>query len=58
MDSCSDLSSPTQNGSSGIGFYRGNVVFMKKIYKKNIDLTRNIRKELIQVSFVLPLASD
>lgn len=37
------------HSSSGIGFYKGNVVFMKRVYKKNIDLTRNIRKELIQV---------
>ena len=32
-----------------IGFYKGNVVFIKRIYKKSIDLTRNVRKELIQV---------
>lgn len=36
--------------SSGIGFYRGNVVFIKRIHKKSIDLTRDIRKELIRVS--------
>lgn len=35
--------------SSGVGFYRGNVVYVKRIYKQSIDLTREIRKELIQV---------
>ncbi len=32
-----------------IGFYKGMVVAIKPIYKKSIDLTRNIRKELKQV---------
>lgn len=32
-----------------VGFYKGNVVFIKPIYKKNVDLTRSIRKELIEV---------
>ncbi|CAN8008207.1 unnamed protein product, partial [Ixodes pacificus] len=32
-----------------VGFYKGNVVFIKPIFKKNIDLTRSIRKELIEV---------
>ena len=36
-------------GRCGVGFCKGNVVFIKRVYKKNIDLTRNIRKELIQV---------
>ncbi|KAI1301287.1 Guanylate cyclase 32E [Halotydeus destructor] len=40
--------SPLQ-GCSNVGFYKGNVVFMRRVYKKSIDLTRNIRKELIQV---------
>uniref|UniRef100_T1KKV6 Guanylate cyclase n=1 Tax=Tetranychus urticae TaxID=32264 RepID=T1KKV6_TETUR len=35
--------------ANGIGFYKGNVVFIKRIYKKSIDLTRNVRKELIQI---------
>ena len=34
----------------GIGVYRGSVVFIKKVHKKSIDLTRSVRKELIQVS--------
>lgn len=33
----------------GIGVYKGNVVAIKRIFKKSIDLTRNVRKELIQV---------
>jgi len=33
-----------------IGFYKGMVVALKPIYKRSIDLTRNIRKELIQVN--------
>ncbi|XP_028968121.1 guanylate cyclase 32E [Galendromus occidentalis] len=37
-----------EEGTS-IGFYKGNVVFIKPIYKKSIDLTRSIRKELIQM---------
>ncbi|CAL8123550.1 unnamed protein product [Orchesella dallaii] len=32
-----------------IGFYKGMVVALKPIYKRSIDLTRNIRKELIQI---------
>ncbi|XP_054159620.1 guanylate cyclase 32E-like [Oppia nitens] len=40
----------TCNQSSfGIGVYKGNVVAIKRIFKKSIDLTRNVRKELIQV---------
>ena len=35
--------------TSCIGFFRGNVVFVKRIHKKNIDLSREIRKELIHV---------
>lgn len=35
---------------ASIGFYKGNIVYMKHLYKKNIDLTRSIRKELITVS--------
>lgn len=33
-----------------IGLYRGNIVAIKLVYKRNIDITRNIRKELKQVS--------
>jgi len=32
-----------------IGFYRGTIVAIKALNKKNIDLTRSILKELIQV---------
>jgi len=32
-----------------IGLYRGNIVAIKPLYKKSIDITRNIRKELKQV---------
>ncbi|XP_074600501.1 guanylate cyclase 32E-like [Brevipalpus obovatus] len=34
---------------NGVGFCKGNVVFIKRIYKRNIDLTRAVRKELIQI---------
>ena len=37
--------------TSGPGFYKGNVVYVKKVDKKSVDLTRDIRKELIHVSF-------
>lgn len=36
--------------TSGPGFYKGNVCYVKKVDKKSIDLTREIRKELIHVS--------
>ncbi|XP_064478005.1 guanylate cyclase 32E-like isoform X2 [Ornithodoros turicata] len=39
----------TGSARSRVGFYKGNVVFIKPIYKKSIDLTRIIRKELIEV---------
>lgn len=32
-----------------IGFYKGNIVYIKPIYKRNIDLTRALRKEMIQM---------
>ncbi|XP_067005765.2 guanylate cyclase 32E [Anabrus simplex] len=32
-----------------IGLYRGNIVAIKPIYKRNIDITRSIRKELKQI---------
>ena len=32
-----------------IGLYRGNIVAIKPLYKRSIDITRNIRKELKQV---------
>jgi hypothetical protein len=36
--------------ASAPGFYKGNVVYVKKVDKKTVDLTRDIRKELIHVS--------
>uniref|UniRef100_A0AAN0LJ60 Multifunctional fusion protein n=3 Tax=Arthropoda TaxID=6656 RepID=A0AAN0LJ60_9ACAR len=36
-------------GKNGIGFYRGNVVFISKVHKRNVDLTRSVCKELIQL---------
>jgi guanylate cyclase, other len=33
-----------------IGFYRGTIVAIKELNKKNVDLTRSILKELIQVN--------
>jgi len=35
-----------------IGLYRGNIVAIKPLYKRSIDITRNIRKELKQVRFM------
>jgi guanylate cyclase, other len=32
-----------------IGLYRGNIVAIKKINKRSVDITRNIRKELKQM---------
>lgn len=32
-----------------IGLYRGNIVAIKLLHKRSIDITRNIRKELKQV---------
>lgn len=32
-----------------IGFFKGNIVAIRAITRKNVDLTRNIRKELKQV---------
>ncbi|XP_046802914.1 guanylate cyclase 32E [Lucilia cuprina] len=34
---------------TNIGLYRGNIVAMKKVYKKTVDITRSIRKELKQM---------
>ncbi|OTF83668.1 atrial natriuretic peptide receptor-like protein [Euroglyphus maynei] len=33
----------------GVAIYKGSVAFVKRICKKSIDLTRNVRKELIQM---------
>lgn len=43
--------------TSGPGFYKGNVVHVKKVDKKSVDLTRDIRKELIHVSTPRPVFS-
>lgn len=45
-----DAESIQQGNETGAGFFKGNVVFVKRINKKNVDLTRNLRKELIQVN--------
>ena len=34
-----------------IALYKGNIVAVKMIHKKSVDLTRSIRKELKQVIF-------
>jgi len=39
-----------------IGLYRGNIVAIKPLYKRSIDITRNIRKELKQVCFMYYVA--
>ncbi|OQR74543.1 guanylate cyclase 32E-like [Tropilaelaps mercedesae] len=46
-----DYCEPTDadGNCSRVGFYKGNMVFIKPIHKKSIDLTRSIRKELIQM---------
>lgn len=35
-----------------IGLYKGNIVAIKQIRKKSVDLTRSIRKELKQVDSI------
>ncbi|XP_055858985.1 guanylate cyclase 32E [Episyrphus balteatus] len=40
---------PTKRAYTSIGLFRGNIVAMKKIYKKSVDITRAIRKELKQM---------
>ncbi|XP_067129062.1 guanylate cyclase 32E-like isoform X2 [Centruroides vittatus] len=35
--------------TSKIGFYKGNIVYIKPVYKRSIDLTRALRKEMIQM---------
>lgn len=49
MSENSPLSDLFEQKNFGIGVYKGSVVFIKRIFKKSIDLTRNVRKELIQV---------
>ncbi|KAH9365008.1 hypothetical protein HPB48_010444 [Haemaphysalis longicornis] len=47
LDTAEATGTGTRRGR--VGFYKGNVVHIKRVYKKNVDLTRSIRKELIQV---------
>ncbi|ALC39302.1 Gyc32E [Drosophila busckii] len=37
---------PNKRSFTNIALFRGNIVAMKKIHKKNVDMTRSIRKEL------------
>ncbi|KAH8242006.1 hypothetical protein KR038_001056 [Drosophila bunnanda] len=37
---------PNKRSFTNIALFRGNIVAMKKIYKKSVDITRSIRKEL------------
>ncbi|XP_055935780.1 guanylate cyclase 32E-like [Argiope bruennichi] len=39
----------TGRTQSRVGFYKGNAVFIYHVYKKSIDLTRSLRKEMIQI---------
>lgn len=34
---------------SKLGFYKGNIVYIKPVYKRNIDLTRSLRMEMIRI---------
>ncbi|XP_035707425.1 guanylate cyclase 32E isoform X2 [Folsomia candida] len=49
VDADAPLELACKKAYTRIGFYKGMVVAIKPIYKKNIDLTRNIRKELKQI---------
>lgn len=46
--SLADISEP-KRAYTRIGLYKGNIVAIKQLHKKSIDLTRSIRKELKQV---------
>ncbi|GFV69651.1 guanylate cyclase [Trichonephila clavipes] len=39
----------TGRTQSKVGFYKGNAVYIYHVYKKSIDLTRSLRKEMIQI---------
>ncbi|XP_035232543.1 guanylate cyclase 32E-like [Stegodyphus dumicola] len=39
----------TGRTQSKVGFYKGNAVYIYHVYKKSIDLTRCLRKEMIQI---------
>ena len=49
------LNNSTLEGKDGIGFYRGNIIFISKVHRKTLDLTRAMCKELIQVSLIIKL---
>ena len=36
-----------------VGVYKGNIVAIKTLNKRSVDLTRNIRKELKQVGILV-----
>nr|XP_036670728.1 guanylate cyclase 32E [Drosophila suzukii] len=40
------VAEPNKRSFTNIALFRGNIVAMKKIYKKSVDVTRSIRKEL------------
>lgn len=48
MNEVSDIS--PKRAYTNIGLYRGNIVAIKYLHKRTLDLTRSIRKELMQVS--------
>lgn len=43
---------------TNIALYKGNIVAVKIIHKKSVDLTRSIRKELKQVNIFTKILSD
>lgn len=49
-DTMTDLS--TKRAYTRIGMYKGNIVAIKQIHKRSVDLTRSIRKELKQVIYI------
>jgi hypothetical protein len=49
VDADAPLELACKKAYTRIGFYKGMVVAIKPIYKRSIDLTRNIQKELKQV---------
>lgn len=38
-----------KNSRLTLAYYKGNLVVMRRIHKKSMDLNRNIRNELIKV---------
>ncbi|XP_013168989.1 PREDICTED: guanylate cyclase 32E-like [Papilio xuthus] len=53
ISACSDVSIPqevdTRRAHTTIALYRGNIVAVKRLKKKNIDVTRTVKKELKQI---------